>query len=333
MRLISMMKKVFVLMATISMVLVIALVSCGEKGCGKIDIVRLDEKIYSYGNVGITERDEMKAEYGDALDVWCQLMGCGTAADSTLLQMSQSRVMSAFVPGVRERFTAIDSIAEVIFLLEDNIGKILNDSVERKYYTVISPFNQSVYLADSMVFVALNHYLGSDYKGYGYFEQYQRATKTARHLPYDIAEAIISTLYPFEAGESSTVLNVMLYNGAVLAAVEAVVADADIAEAMGYSADQIAWLDQNESMAWNAIITKRLLYSSSLGDADRLTRPAPSTTIVHQQSPGRLGRYIGYKIVKSYMENNSERDYVKLLQPSFYNDNQSLVLSGYNGGK
>ncbi|MBR5898802.1 MAG: hypothetical protein IKZ14_04970 [Muribaculaceae bacterium] len=326
-------KKVFGFSVMMSLVFAVAFLSCGDKSCGKMPIARLDKVVCGYVDAETVERENIKAEYGDAIDVWCRLMGYESADDSVLMQMSQSRAMEVFAPDVRERFTAIDSISEVLFSLEENVGKILKDSVERKYYSVISPYTQSVYLADLMVFVALNHYLGSDYKGYGYFEQYQRVTKTPQHLPYDVAEAIISTRFPFEASESSTVLNALLYNGAVLATIEAIVPDAHIAEAMGYSAEQMEWLDQNEPMAWDAIITKRLLYSSSLGDVDRLTRPAPSTTIVHQQSPGRLGRYIGYKIVKSFIKNNGECDYVKLLQPSFYNDNQSLILSGYNGGK
>lgn len=77
------------------------------------------------------------------------------------------------------------------------------------------------------------------------------------------------------------------------------------------------------------MITRKLLYSTNRLDANRLVNPSPATSILHHESPGRLGRFIGYKIVKSYVETHPDINLKWLLSPDFYNSLQSLIDSCY----
>jgi len=324
------MNKKTMLMLLVVLTYIIAGCSSREE-VGRIKLHRLDLALNDYEHAGSIEKDSILAEYGDVLVSWGGILGLSQSDDSLINKCAKSRAIEVFTPDVIARFDDIDSIEKVLFKLENNISKILNFSDNREYYAVVSPYTQSIYMSDSLMFVALNHYLGKDYPGYGYFENYQRITKTPKHLPYDIAEAIVKSKYPYQYRDGNTVLNVLLYNGAIMAAIMNIVPDAEEAEALGYSIDQLLWLDENEKEAWNALIGRRLLYSTSMIDADRLVKPSPSTSILHQQCPGRAGRYIGYQIVKSFLENNKEMSVSQLLSPSFYNDNQSLIKSKYNG--
>lgn len=124
--------------------------------------------------------------------------------------------------------------------------------------------------------VGLNHYLGEDYPAYAYFEPYQRVVKTERHLPYDITEAMIIGRYPYVENESSSLLNRMLYDGAITYILMTSLPGADLSEAMGYTTEQTEWMMKNEGNVWLAhnragvsLLHRREAWAS------RLCRPAP----------------------------------------------------------
>lgn len=99
--------------------------------------------------------------------------------------------------------------------------------------------------------------------------------------------------------------------------------------ALGYGYDQISWLNENEKQAWEALITRRLLYSTVPSDLSAMINPAPATTLLNQEAPGRAGRFIGHRIVVSYIRNNPEVSLDFLLSPEFYMSGQSLAKAKY----
>ncbi len=302
---------------------------CGAEVGEKADIVRLDSVFFEYEAMDDAGRDSVRVRYGNEIAVWLKMQNIDSTGDSALIRYSRSRAVQIFIGDIRSRFVQLDSVRGVLAKLENSLVNNLPDIDFPGLYSVVSPFNQSVIIADSLMFVGLNHYLGQDYPGYGYFEPYQRIVKTPRHLPYDIAEAVIANSMPYEPTADAAVLNRLLYEGALLYAVMAVVPDAELGEALGYSPLQLQWAEDNESAAWNALISQKMLYSTSPSDADRLVNPSPVTSILHHESPGRLGRYIGYQIVKSYADKHPDAALSDLLAPQFYNSPQTLISASY----
>jgi uncharacterized protein YjaZ len=79
------------------------------------------------------------------------------------------------------------------------------------------------------------------------------------------------------------------------------------AEKIGYTQEQLDWAISNESYIWRYFIEKELLYSTDNSLPSRFMNPAPFTKFyleLDSESPGRLGQYIGWQIVRSYMEHN-----------------------------
>ena len=89
--------------------------------------------------------------------------------------------------------------------------------------------------------------------------------------------------------------------------------------------------EENEQKAWDVIISKKLLYSTAPSDVEQMLSPAPATTIINANAPGRAGRYFGYKIVKAYLDKNPKTTLQQLFSPEFYADQQSFITSGYQG--
>lgn len=105
---------------------------------------------------------------------------------------------------------------------------------------------------------------------------------------------------------------------------------ADIAEAMGYTPDELEWMTKNEGNVWRRIIEQGYLYSTDSSLASRMCRPAPSSPAIHPDAPGAACRYIGYRIVDSYMHDHPDYQPAQLLTPEFYNSTTSLIESGYS---
>jgi uncharacterized protein YjaZ len=95
----------------------------------------------------------------------------------------------------------------------------------------------------------------------------------------------------------------------------------------GYSADQLKWCEQNEAKIWAFFIERKLLFSADPSEYVKYVNDGPTTSGFPPESPGKIGAWIGYRIVKAYMDKNNditlsgllkEQDAVKVLEKSSY---------------
>lgn len=260
---------------------------CARRQNPAIEIVRLDKAI---------SRDSVTPDLLAASDAWIYartgiVPTTDGERDSLLSEEAASAAYRVFLPDVDARLRLNDGISRAI-------GKI--DSVPKRIYGIISPYQQSVVVIDTIILVALNHYLGEDYPGYASFPGYLRKLKTADRLPADIAEAWTASRHPFaDSIASPTVVQQMVYQGAVLAIVADMLGMADGGELMGWSREDWDDAEANEREAWHRLVSRGILFSDDPDMAARLTNPAPSTPDISPDAPGRLGRFIGLRIVRS----------------------------------
>jgi uncharacterized protein YjaZ len=76
---------------------------------------------------------------------------------------------------------------------------------------------------------------------------------------------------------------------------------------MGYTPEQIKWCNENEGYIWRYFIEKELLYSDDQKLIPRFINMAPFSKFyleIDNETPGRVGSWVGWQIVRSYMENN-----------------------------
>ncbi|MDE6276739.1 MAG: hypothetical protein K2M06_01375 [Muribaculaceae bacterium] len=203
----------------------------------------------------------------------------------------------------------------------------------RTYAAVVYGRREPMGFSDSTMLIALNHYLGADYEGYQGFPMYERVLKIPSQIPYDIAEALVGTERPYQApADGATVLSRMLYGGATGYARYALVENSTEAAALGYSDEQWAWLLEHEGELWRELIAKKLLYDTDPQTAQKLVDPTPATTILSMYSPGRVGRFLGYRMVCRYLEKHPEASVATLLSPDFYNNPAILDEIEYSPG-
>lgn len=301
-----------------------------ESAVGK-EIYAIDSFIDTFGNDSIDDNNFL-IEHADAVSDYLFAMGyTGENLEESIDSMKNSAAFKIFYADVMERLPISDrqtlekSLSRVSQKFKEGFPKV----PDYCYYEVISPYAQTIMTSDSMMFIAVNHYLGEDYEAYRGMEDYVKRVKIPTHIPYDVVEAALSIAYPYEPSSDATLLNRLLYEGAMVNAILEVTGG-DITSLNGWDESQLRLLKDNEKNAWQTLIGYDYLYSTDRSLASKLFSPAPSTGLLSPDAPGRAGRFVGYKIVRSYIDNNPGITSAELLSPKFYNDPQTLSKAKYN---
>jgi len=166
-------------------------------------------------------------------------------------------------------------------------------------------YRNKTIVTDSIVLIALDTYLGTDhqfYEGmYSYLKQNFRPSQMVSDMASQYAEQ-----YIFQS-RRKTFLDEMIYYGKILYFKDVMIPFKSDEEKMGYSKVQLDWAIANESNIWRYFVERELLFDSSPKLVEKFIVPAPFSKFsleLDNESPGRLGQYIGWQIVKSYMKNN-----------------------------
>ena len=308
-----------------------AIVACspvGNDSCITID--RLDRAIAEYPTTSSAQRAALTDSFADDIKALQFIYSDTTPVWEFLTKLGISKGYRVFQPDIEKSLPDLDSIEHALGSIKANLAEKLPDVRFPHCVAIVSPFRQSVFNVDTTMLIGLNHYLGENHPAYAGFEPYLKATKNARHLPYDALLSILSAAHPYEQTATSNVLSRLLYEGACLYCMEQTIDGWSKREALGWNERQLEWAKKNEAQAWNALVERDLLFSTDPSVAQRLVEPSPSTAILHRESPGQLGRYIGLKIVESYMKANPDTALKSLLSPDFYESPTTLSKAKYS---
>ena len=331
------MKKIFIPFTFILLFTIFAYTSSCNSSSDEVQeyppkkINRLDEILYQTSQSGNFQALTNDGVISKGTEAICYMLNMGHPDDSALVKYVYSDAVKIFTPEVAKKFTNIESIEKVLGRVTINLEKEFPNIKIGNLFSFVSPYRQSIYICDSTILIALNHYLGTSHEAYNGFEEYIKKRKEDKFIPYDIVEALISSNYPYEPSGNDDLLSKMLYAGAIIEAKMRTVPNATLEDALGYSKEELKWVEENQQLIWNTLIAKELIYSTSYMDIDRLLSPAPNTSIINSNSPGQVGRYIGYKIVTAYLAKNSATTLCNLFSPNIYKSQQTLIKSEYNG--
>ena len=77
------------------------------------------------------------------------------------------------------------------------------------------------------------------------------------------------------------------------------------ASRIGYSDEELAWAKANEAELWSYFVDRDLLFSTDTSLSKRFIAQAPFSKFyleLDSESPGMLGRYLGWQIVRVIYE-------------------------------
>jgi gliding motility-associated lipoprotein GldB len=166
-------------------------------------------------------------------------------------------------------------------------------------------YSSRVIYADSLLIISLDVYLGNTHEFYADYPKYIRENNTKEHLIVDVAEAIIER--QVLTSRDRSFVGKMIHEGKKMYLLDRYLPAVTNKEKMGCEEDKFSWLHSNEEQIWRYFIEKKLLFSTDTKLNKRFLETAPFSKFYMEQdnlSPGRVGVWVGWQIVASYMKQN-----------------------------
>jgi gliding motility-associated lipoprotein GldB len=207
---------------------------------------------------------------------------------------------------VEKKYSNFDTETSQIEELFKHIKYYFPKTKIPKVYTIISEmdYQNKVIYANNMLVISLELYLGQDHKFYEFPEYLKQNFEQSQILPDIVASFSRGKISP---PSDNTFLAQMIYAGKELYIKDVLLPEYSDADKMGYKPEQITWCQENESYMWRYFIEKKLLYDTDQKLISRFINPAPFSKFyleIDNESPGRVGAWIGWQMVRSFMENN-----------------------------
>jgi gliding motility-associated lipoprotein GldB len=172
-----------------------------------------------------------------------------------------------------------------------------------------------VFYIDTLALISLDCYLGKEHRFYSDFPEFKKIEFEENQI---LPNLVSSFSYGKIASPSDrTLLSAMIYYGKELYIKDKLIPEYTDADKIAYTEFQLKFCQENEYYMWSNLVENKLLYDSNPKNEQRFINPAPFSKFyleIDNQIPGRVGQWLGWQIVRSYMENNSEVSLEQLLK-------------------
>ncbi|WP_020537005.1 hypothetical protein [Lewinella cohaerens] len=198
----------------------------------------------------------------------------------------------------------------------------------QRLITFNSAFNYaSIIFGENDLGVSLDMFLGPnfDYQKYSpgaaIFSNYLVRTYNKDYLTSSLLRVLLDDV--FGSAPGTRLLDEMVHRGKKLYVLEQLLPEVTDTVIFKTTATQQEWLVENERNLWSHFLTEDLLYNSRFQDIRKLIEPSPNgSPVLPEDSPGESANYVGYQIVKQFMERHPEIPLSDLL---VYQDAQEIL--------
>lgn len=207
---------------------------------------------------------------------------------------------------VQKKYSDFEPVQKDLTTLLKHIKYYFPQTKIPKVITVISEmdYNNKVIYADSLLIISLEMYLGKEHRFYQ-FPNYLKQNFEQKNIMPDVVSSF--SLRKIPPATSKNFLSRMVTSGKELYLKDLLLPEYSDADKIGYTEEQIKWCEENESYMWRYFIEKEMLYSDDQKLSSRFINPAPFSKFyleIDNESPGQVGAWIGWQIVRSFMDNN-----------------------------
>ena len=238
-------------------------------------------------------------------------------------------------PDMREAFdTLIKKYPNVNFLETelseafDRYNQYFPQKVLPKVVTYFSGFNFGVVTNDTILAIGLDYFLGKDCSFYKRLNspKYMRLKNQSKFILPFCFEAIANNEFS-DFNSENNFLSQMIYKGKIMYFLDVILPQFSNADKLRFSQNQLNWCKENESNIWAYFIDHEILYSTDIKKINSYINYAPFAKGMPKESPGRIAYWMGWNIVKTYMDNKKNITIEQLMENT--NPQEILQQSRY----
>lgn len=305
------------------LLVIVALLACNNNSGGpdvsgiKVDIrlERFEKSFFAIDSNNIVPglaktHGEFPDFYGDFMQ---NILGVsGNPADTTTLSVTKSILHS---------YTSLASDLEKKFSNTTPLeNELKRDFQFVKYYfpdykipvlvTYVGPLDApGVALTRNRIAIGLQQYAGKDFPGYQanevqqMYPAYISRRFDAAYIPANVVKAITDDLFP-DKSTGRPLIEQMIEKGKQWWLLDKLIPTTADSLKTGYTQKQLKWCGENEGLIWNYFVTSENLESIEPEVIQNYIGESPTTQGMPQTSPGDIGQWVGWQIVKKFAAQN-----------------------------
>jgi hypothetical protein len=309
----------------------------------EVKLMRFDQDLFGFQKVDFeTHRQMMRSKYGSFYDFYVNQFIIGPRQPGDTADIDQAAISQFLKDGYMLRLQ--DSVQKH-FSDTKKIEAELTQSLRYakhyfpqitfpKAYTINSGFSIGAFTYENdVVGIGLDLYLGAnnaDYDSAGIYN-YVRHKLSEEYIVRNTMEVIYNLYFEKNPAAPPTFFEAMVENGKRTYVLSYLVPDAPEHIIAGFTPDQAKWCTANENSIWQFFNDKDLLYKTDMMEQKRYLFEGPTASGMPAEAPGNIGTWVGWQIVKKYM--NESKGKVSLATLVNTDANEIIRQSKYRPNK
>lgn len=296
-----------------------------------VDIIRMERKMFKLGSVG-----EVKAFLAENKLFAQNFLNAGqypndSVLANTLLALYQDPAFKTLYQESQEVFGDMENIRQDFETAFKYIKYYYPNFKPPVIYTMITGFGQDLYVSDDMIVIGLDFFAGPQ-ATFRPLEvpDYIKRRYTPKHVVPSVI-LLLSQRFNESDPESKTMLADLIYYGKSYYFTDFVLPNTPDSLIIGYTAEEMAGTEVNKAVIWSHFLKNELLYETSHVVKKKYLDERPVTFEIGNKAPGRIGTWLGWQIVKAYMDEQEEVTLPELMQET--NAQRILEKSNYRPQK
>lgn len=236
--------------------------------------------------------------------------------DSTIIRTEVERMLTdtgyqQLLLDVRDAYPDLDAVQPRISQTVENYMNLFDlDGAVPRLYTFASGFVYQSFLFNDFgkdgIGLGLDMFLGADFPyqkidpSNVVFSSYLSRTYDESHIPRKIAQVLVEDQLP--PPNKTDFLSMMIWGGKRLYLIDQILTFESDTIVTEYTQAQLDWCEKNELEIWEYFFDRNLFYETDMKVYGKLIAPAPSSPGMPPESPGATANYMGWQIVKAYMQ-------------------------------
>ena len=196
-----------------------------------------------------------------------------------------------------------------------------------KVQTMVTGFGSSeIFVSDSLVVIGLDYYLGEQakFRPNGFPDYILKRFDKAYIVPAIVL--LLTDKYVASFSSDNTMLAEMLYFGKRFYLAKKTMPCVNDSLIIWYDGKELINVENNKEVLWHHFLDKQLLFESNHMVKKKYIEERPKVLEIGDKCPGRIGTWLGWDIVRAYMEQKPE---ISVQQLMMINNAQEI----FNGSK
>ena len=293
-----------------------------------VNIVRLDESMMKLRN-----KEEIKAflrKNAHFVNQFYQTSPEDTALINRIDLICQNANTKVFYEETKKSFGDLADLRKELEIGFKHIKYYYPDFKEPQIITTFTALDLELLVSDNLIVIPLETFLGRNAK---YRPQYPAYLLKRFDKPYIVPTimTLLSKKYNRIDPKDRTLLGDMIYYGKSYEFTKAMLPNVADSLVIAYSNDEMTKTWNSQDLVWAYFLEKKLLFDTNDRVKEQYIGNRPKVFEIGEDCPGRIGQWLGWRIVGRYRTENPSISLVELMENA--NARDIFEKSKYKGQK